>query len=213
MRLVTEPYSLQASRWPAAGRGILAQFDSDSVVVYQAFKPDIGRFAVEHGFLGGNSFALSRMSWIKPNFLWMMFRSGWGTKPGQESVLAVRIRRTAFGEILRHAVPSSWNPSLYPTEQGWKDDVARSLVRLQWDPDHDPAGGKLERRAIQLGLRGPVLERYAREWILGIEDVSKQVADQREHARHGEWHRLVLPREEPYPVTDPVLVRKLGLDW
>jgi hypothetical protein len=31
--------------------------------------------------------------------------------------------------------------------------VARSEVRLQWNPDHDPTGNKLERRALQLGLR------------------------------------------------------------
>jgi hypothetical protein len=212
MPLVTEPYTLQAVRWPATGRGILAQYDADSVVVYQAYNPEIGRFASEHGFFGG-SFSLSRMSWVKPNFLWMMYRSGWGTKPGQEIVLAVRIRRSAFEEILRQAVRSSWAAALYPTQQAWKDDVARSFVRLQWDPDHDPAGNKLERRAIQLGLRGPVLERYAREWIVSIEDISRLVADEREHARSGEWHQLLVPCEEAYPVADPELAEKLGVDW
>ena len=29
-------------------------------------------------------------------------------------------------------------------------------VRLQWDPDHSPSYEKLERRAIQLGLKGQV---------------------------------------------------------
>jgi hypothetical protein len=212
MPLSTAPYALQDSRWPASGRGILAQFDTASVVVYQAYNPEIGRFAAKNGYFGG-SFSLSRMSWIKPNFLWMMSRSGWGTKEGQEIVLAVRILRGAFEEILRQAVPSSWVTSLYPIEQTWKDDVARSFVRLQWDPDHDPMGGKLERRAVQLGLRGPVLERYAREWIVSIEDVSQLVADQRAHARKGEWDQLLVPCEEPYPVTDAALVQRLGLDW
>ncbi|WP_216092858.1 DUF4291 family protein [Candidatus Marithrix sp. Canyon 246] len=26
------------------------------------------------------------MTWIKTNFLWMMYRSEWGTKQGQETV-------------------------------------------------------------------------------------------------------------------------------
>lgn len=69
MKLVTEPYVTQASLWPRSGQHILAQFDEDSIVVYQAYKPSIGRFAAEHGHFGGE-FGLGRMSWIKPNFLW-----------------------------------------------------------------------------------------------------------------------------------------------
>nr|WP_240038802.1 MULTISPECIES: DUF4291 family protein [Okeania] len=39
------------------------------------------------------------MSWIKTNFLWMMYRSAWGSKTGQEIILAVTIKRTAFDGI------------------------------------------------------------------------------------------------------------------
>jgi Domain of unknown function (DUF4291) len=35
----------------------------------------------------------------------MMYRSAWGTSEGQEVVLAMRIRREAFDQILRAAVP------------------------------------------------------------------------------------------------------------
>lgn len=80
--LITESYASQRLRWPQAGRHILAQFDDDSIVVYQAYRPAIGRFAAAHGYFGGE-FSYLRMSWIKSNFLWMMYRSGWGTKPGQ----------------------------------------------------------------------------------------------------------------------------------
>jgi hypothetical protein len=75
MDLITEPYLAQQARWPASGRHILAQFDVESVVVYQAYRPAIGHFAARHGYFGGG-FSLGRMSWIKPNFLWMMYRSG-----------------------------------------------------------------------------------------------------------------------------------------
>ncbi|MFM7854759.1 MAG: DUF4291 family protein [Flammeovirgaceae bacterium] len=27
--------------------------------------------------------SLNRMTWMKPNFLWMMYRSGWATKHNQ----------------------------------------------------------------------------------------------------------------------------------
>jgi hypothetical protein len=45
----------RARRWPASGRQILAQFDDDSVVVYQAYRPEIVCFAAERGYFGGRS--------------------------------------------------------------------------------------------------------------------------------------------------------------
>src|SRR5579862_2379197 len=109
MNLRTENYLMQLKRWPRTGRHILAQFDAESVVVYQAFRPQIGHFAAAHGAFGAG-FSLNRMSWIKPNYLWMMYRSGWAGKEGQEVVLAIRLRRPAFEEILAVAVPSGFDP-------------------------------------------------------------------------------------------------------
>jgi len=93
--LATAAYADQIERWPQTGQHILAQFDDDTIIVYQAYCPSIGRFAVEKGFFGGD-FKFSRMSWIKPNFLWMMYRSQWGQAEGQEVVLAVRLKRRFF---------------------------------------------------------------------------------------------------------------------
>ena len=210
MNLTTESYQAQIARWPRVGRCILAQFDSDSVVVYQAYRPSIGRFAAEHGFFGGE-FSLTRMSWIKPNFLWMMYRCGWGTKADQETVLAVRLRRAGFDEILAQSVPSRFEPALYATSEQFRVAVDRSSVRLQWDPDHDPSGAPVERRAIQLGLRGDVLRRYASEWILDIQDISPFVAEQRVHAAMLGWPLLVTPREDVYPVANAEVERRLRL--
>jgi hypothetical protein len=192
-----------------AGRDILAQFADGSIIVYQAYRPAIGQFASQHGFFGGQ-FSLSRMSWIKSNFLWMIYRCGWGSKEGQEVILAVRLKRTAFDEILRRAVHSSHVPEVYQREAAWKAPVGRSDVRLQWDPDHLPSGAPVERRAIQLGLRGEVLAKYAREWLLGIEDVSEFVRERSQHAR-SPFDRLITPKEEVYPVNDPEMAARLGV--
>lgn len=208
MNLLTESYITQLRRWPHGGRHILAQFDEGSVVVYQAYKPSIGHFAARHQYFGGD-FQFGRMSWIKPNFLWMMYRSGWGTKPGQEITLAVRIKREGFDTILTGAVHSTYDTDIYTSHQDWKERLSASTVRLQWDPDHDPAGKKVERRAIQLGLRGEKLERYAREWIVEIEDISDFVTLQREHAQAGGYENLETPREEVYPVINSDVARRL----
>jgi len=210
VKLVTETYLTQVKRWPKAGRHILAQFDDTSVVVYQAFRPAIGHFAAKHGYFG-DEFSLNRMSWIKPNFLWMMYRSGWGTKPGQEVILAISIQRAAFDRILAAAVHSSFVPEVYPNETNWKQAVARSSVRLQWDPDHHPSGAKLERRAIQLGLQHEVLSQYARDWIVNIEDISEFVQQQYQYVRGGDWANLITPYEAMYSVNQPDVAKKLGL--
>ena len=44
--LQTERYLDQKQRWPKAGQHILAHYDEDSIVVYQAYNAAIGRYAV-----------------------------------------------------------------------------------------------------------------------------------------------------------------------
>ena len=47
--LILEPYLHQKkTHWPRDGRHILAQYDDQTVVVYQAFKYKIAKFAVEN---------------------------------------------------------------------------------------------------------------------------------------------------------------------
>src|SRR5215472_17781633 len=119
------------------------------------------------------------MSWIKPNFLWMMYRSGWATKPGQEVVLGLRLRRVFFDQILAAAVPSSFDAKLFPSHGAWQEALASSEVRLQWDPDHSPQGGKLNRKAIQLGLRGNTLAAFARPELTEVIDMTQLIEAQR----------------------------------
>ncbi len=160
MDLVWRPYDEVRVHWPAAGRHILASYDAEEIIVYQAYAHPIADYALEHQRFGG-PFSLRRMSWIKPNFLWMMHRCGWARKPNQERVLAVHLRRSAFEAILAQAVWSTFRPERYASTQEWSADVARSDVRLQWDPDHSPTGQSQVRRAIQLGLRSKALAAYA----------------------------------------------------
>jgi hypothetical protein len=203
-------YLDQAQDWPRTGRHILAQFDADSIYVYQAYRPSIARFAVEHQQFGGE-FSFSRMSWIKPNFLWMMYRSGWATKEGQEHVLAVRLKRGFFDELLRLVVPSSFDSRRFANHGDWQAAVASSEVRLQWDPDHDPSGKPLVRRAVQIGLRGSALRRYAEQEVVSIEDITPLIREQREHLR-GDFAELCTPEERPYHPADHHAAIAVGID-
>lgn len=174
----------------------MAQFDEETIIVYQAYRPEIGHYAVKNQRFGG-AFSFERMSWIKPNFLWMMYRSGWGAKQGQEVVLAVRLRRDFFDGLLVQAIPSSFEVSNHNDRDAWQTAVRNSNVRLQWDPDHDPRGGKLARRAIQLGLRGNILSEYATDAIIEIMDISELVVSQREQAISGSTN-FMMPAERTY---------------
>jgi hypothetical protein len=211
MKLPTERYLTQVTTWPSEGKHILAHYDADSIVVYQAYRPSIGHYAVKHGAFGGE-FSYSRMSWIKPNFLWMMYRSGWGTKEGQETTLGLRLRRQFFDSILVQAVASSLNQSDETSQQAWKASLATSNVRLQWDPDHDPHGNALARRAIQLGLRGSVLEDFGKRELLEVIDMTEFVSEQRELLSRVGTSELRTPVERVYVPDDGAIARRLKLD-
>ena len=192
INLKTEPYLSQLSRWPGEGKHILAQSSDEHIVVYQAYRPSTGEFAAEHQYFD-KDFSYSRMSWIKPNFLWMMYRSGWGTKPNQEVTLAIYLKRDFFFRILENAFPSSNAQSL--SKEQWSAKIAETDVRLQWDPDHDPYGAKQARKAIQLGLRNDFLAPFKGEGIVKIEDISGFVKTQREHVNNKDLNSLVTPTE------------------
>ncbi|RLB61836.1 MAG: DUF4291 domain-containing protein [Deltaproteobacteria bacterium] len=211
MKFRTEEYLDQLEAWPAGGRHILAQYDNETVVVYQAYRPAISRFAVSHGYFGGE-WSLSRMTWIRPGFLWMMNRSRWARETGQEVVLAVYLERSAFDELLTQAVHSTFVPSACADDEAWRAAIGSSDVHLQWDPDHDPVGAPQQRRTIQLGLRGSAATCFRREWIVHIENVTPFVHEQRERASPSRYRQLIVPRERRYPVTDIAVATGLGLD-
>jgi hypothetical protein len=209
--LLTELYKDQVDYWPKLGRHILAQADDESIVVYQAYRPSIGQFTIEHGYFGGE-FSYTRMSWIKTNFLWMMYRSGWGVKVGQEITLAIRLRRSFFDSLLLQAVESSFTGSQYSNYDEWNKAITRSSVRIQWDPDHHPRGAPLERRALQLGLRGKLLKDYGRQEILEIIDMTEFVEEQRANTTAANIAELIVPVERVYIPGNADIRAKLRID-
>ena len=210
MTLSVQPYLEQLPHWPQTGQHILAQFDDDSIVVYQAYRPSIALYAVANQRFGGD-FSFNRMSWIKPNFLWMMYRSGWANNEGQEHILAVRLRRSFFDQVLEAAVASTFRAGDHPSQQEWQEAIASSEVRLQWDPDHDPLGTCVQRRAVQLGLRGETLRQYGQSALVSIEDITPFVAKQRAHLTEG-FANLQTPAESVYLPASETAQKAVGID-
>lgn len=199
-------YSQEVCQWPSTGNHILAQFDEEAIVVYQAYNNKIASAIVKHQNFHHSKcleagFKLTRMSWIKTNFLWMMYRSGWALKKDQEKILAITISRDGFESLLRDSISS------HSTEQ----NKNLTQVRLQWDPDHNLDFSKVEtgRRAIQLGLRGESLMKFSCEYVRSIIDITDFVIDNREKVKTPETLRV--PIERVYKLTDPELGLRINL--
>ncbi|WP_309049949.1 DUF4291 domain-containing protein [Streptomyces sp.] len=185
---------------------IRALHTPDTVTVYQAYAPALGLPAARDGRFP-DAWKRDRMTWIKPSFLWMMYRSGWGTKEGQETVLAVEITREGFDWALRHAQLSHYVRGLHADRTTWQRELRRAPARVQWDPERDPHLRPLPYRSLQLGLTGEAYRRYADEWTVSVTDVTGLAHEVHARVRAGdvEAARRLMPREEPYPVPDGLL--------
>ncbi|MFD8698858.1 DUF4291 domain-containing protein [Kitasatospora purpeofusca] len=184
-----------------------------TVTVYQAYSPGIGLPAARDGRFPAH-WKRDRMTWIKPSFLWMMYRCGWATKEGQETVLAVEIDRAGFEWALQHACLAHYERGLHPDRATWQRLLKRSPARVQWDPERDLHLRPLPYRSLQLGLSGEAARRYADEWTVSITDLTPLARRIHGHLRDGEpeaAHRL-LPDERPYPVAGGLPPHLVGRD-
>ncbi len=202
MRLRTIPYSQYEMGLPQQGNYVLGQEIGDNIVVYQAFNHQIADYAIAHQKFGGNRYSFSRMTWIKPNFLWMMYRSGWAEKQNQERILAIHMKKDSFEKLLSDGVYSNFIDTIYGTQEQWKKALAESDVRIQWDPDHDYKGDKLNRRAVQIGIRNQALLEFNAHGIVLIEDITDFVKEQR--ANLNDTNELQVIYEQIIPLREDI---------
>ncbi|UWE10832.1 DUF4291 domain-containing protein [Actinacidiphila bryophytorum] len=185
---------------------IRALHTDSTVTVYQAYRPEIGLPAAQHGRFPA-AWQRDRMTWIKPSFLWMMYRCGWAEKEGQETVLAVEITREGFEWALENSCLSHYERGLHPDQATWRRRLKRAPARVQWDPERDLHLQPLPHRSLQLGLTGEAAHRYAEEWIVSISDATPLAHTIHAHVREGalDAARRLLPAERPYPAGDDLL--------
>ncbi|CAF0726604.1 unnamed protein product [Rotaria sordida] len=217
----TELYNDAERRWPTnkenppPGKWILASFDDESIIVYQAYNSEIAKFACENNrFTGCPGYNQQRMTWIKTNFLWMMYRSQWATSSNQQHILAIWLRRSAFDSYLAQALHSSHKGLPQDDEQDSKNKIHQGLIRLQWDPDHHPHGQPIHgRRAIQLGLKKIESFLDGRD-IIRIVDITSFVQTQYNNAvlPKDQLDQLRVPIERIYVPSDEQICRHIRLD-
>ncbi len=206
-----EKYTEQIKRLPSSGRQIIGQTDGKNIIVYQAFNPLIADYAEKNQKFGGDHYSFTRMSWIKPGFLWMMYRAGWASKEHQQRILAITLPLEHFKTILNDATISSFTHDIYATQEEWKSELEKTEVRLQWDPDHDPNRVKQERKAIQLGMKGAILKKFCTEWIVKIEDITGFAHDEYEKVKTNKLNDLQIPFEEVIVLEEEAINKRLGI--
>ncbi|MEO9572207.1 MAG: DUF4291 domain-containing protein [Polaribacter sp.] len=211
MKLKTIKYNDYESNLPQTGKHIVGQEEGENIIIYQAFNPKIADYAVKNQVFGGDYYKFSRMTWIKPNFLWMMYRAGWAMKEHQQKILAITIPKVKFEEILKQAVHSKFEEDLYETQENWRFQLSNSEVRLQWDPDHDPYGNKHTRKAIQLGLKGKILKNFAQDWIVGIEDITPFAHEQKKLLNAKMLDTFSVIEEKVIEIEDPIIKKNINL--
>ncbi len=174
---------------------IRATFDANEIVLYQAYSPQIADAALAaQRFV--SPFSMTRMTWVKPSFAWMMERCGWATKVNQERVLAVRMKRTSFDELVAMAVPTTFDAQIDASPEAWQARLKAVAVRVQWDPERTLRGTELPYRSIQLGLRASMLA----ERVTRIEDLTPLVHELRALREAQQFDQLALraPVERMY---------------
>ena len=189
-------------------RQVRAHYSADTITVYQAYSPQIAMSAVAAGRFAA-PFKRDRMTWIKPSFLWMMYRCGWATKPGQERVLAVEVTRDGLEWALARACLSHYDRHLHENRADWSRRLKTSPVRVQWDPERSLHLQALPCRSLQLGLSGEAVDRYVDEWTVAINDITPTVQRIRELLNAGDHQAAAahLPAEHVYPLPDQLRTR------
>lgn len=182
-------------------RQIRALYDADTIRVYQAYSDSIADAALAHGTFVSPPFKMERMTWIKPSFLWMMYRAGWGYKDaGQTRILAIDISREGFEWALSNGCLSHADESM--SKEEWLKLKDQSPVRIQWDPERDLYLRPQEHRAIQIGLSKEAVALYVNQWIKRITDVTPLAHEIHRLIEGGDLEKAysLLPQEREYPI-------------
>lgn len=161
-------------------RQIRAQYDSTTITVYQAYSVEIASAAVQHQKLNASSsFGPTRMTWIKPSWAWMLYRSGYSYKDArQERILALILTHSAFLSLLRKAVVANHvgNETVVDAKERKADRAKPVRVMVQWDPERSLRIGKLDYRSIQIGIPGTLVDELV-EGTVEIEDVTSKARE------------------------------------
>ncbi len=187
-------------------RQIRASYTKKTIRIYQAYSNRIADPTLQAGTFISPPFKIDRMTWIKPSFLWMMYRSGWATKMGQERILAIDMTRNGFEWALNNSCLSHYERDVYPSQEEWLTKKQHLPVRIQWDPERDIWLHKLDYRSIQIGLSGEAVQQYVNHWVVEITEITP-LCKEIQAALKDKGAALTMnmvPDEKAYPLPESI---------
>ena len=187
--------------WEGKMRKVYADYDEEGVYVYQAFRPKIVQVAVEKGTFG-KGFGLDRITWIKPSLAWTLQRSKYATKNRMTAIARIKLSHSAWLEILTNSIQTQFDECLYSDEDEWQSKLNKSDIIHQWDPERAHTGIKLNRAAIQIGLRGQAIRDYVDKWIIAVEDLTPLAHEIGKAAKNKQPLPVNIPEEKEYPLEN-----------
>lgn len=188
---------------------VFASYNKKYIRIYQAYNPVIASETVKLQHFGDN-FSTDRMTWIKPSFLWLMYRSNWGTKKNQECILAIDVHRGFFDRMLEKAILTSPDSRIFDGNE-WEKRFKNTDVYCQWDSDRSLDGNPLNRSAIQIGIKGDALRDFLDNGIYKIEDLTPTVRKWNDRRKKRQLSITELPSEKLYPVNDKKIRNRLAM--
>ncbi len=80
---------------------------------------------------------------------------------------------------------------------------------MQWDPERNIKGTKLNYRSIQVGISRSLIEEFNEEWIVKIEDYTPLVKKILNLTKSEKFDRAkkLLPVEKNYPLSKELALR------
>ena len=183
---------------------IRANYDRDTIVIYQAYGDAIATPAVRDQRFQA-PFSFTRMTWIKPSFFWLMHRSNWAQKANQTRILAVHIKRDCWEKALALGVLTSPEKQTHGSGKEWDKLFNEAAVHVQWDTERSQKGAALNHFSIQVGLSRSVIQEFVDDWIVKIEDITPLVHKLNKLRKAGDKNfSRYLPKESPYPIPEGV---------
>jgi hypothetical protein len=182
---------------------IRALYDRDTITVYQAYNQHIAQLEVQQQKFV-SPFSFQRMTWIKPSFLWLMERSHWATKSNQNHILAIRIQRDFWEYLLQQSIHTDPTLSAHKNGEHWFESFENAKVHIQWDPERNLKGTKLEQRSIQIGISRFLIQTFNNTAIHSIQDITLLVKKMAQFRRLGQYKHAekLLPKQRIYPLNN-----------
>ncbi len=183
-------------------RKVRAFYDERSLVVYQAFNKELAEAAVKNGQFVA-PFLKTRMTWIKPSFLWLMYREHWAK---EQRILRIRLLKDNFLKLLKGATLT--RKRVNETKDSFQLRLNKYKNRVQWDNDRTSTLAEWPgRRAIQVGLH-PMYHNEYQAGIISITDITEEVQVLHDSRKDKALFYRSLPIEYPMPL--PYWSEQLG---